>query len=192
MQPGDWKYTSKDIMHLSLLCPPPELQRDLSSVINSAVGIGLECSAPKVKTYQNPQVLELKPGTFHGGGLYPFQLRTARFIVPSIFTKIRWCRRCLTPEEVLHVCNVGDTLQETFTPTQKVKFCLDTFFLLCKVVLKVLEVVTSSLNLNSPPCPVQTNQPTAGSRKAVTCIFRNCARSTSCTHRNSTYTFSTC
>jgi hypothetical protein len=33
---------------------------------------------------------------------------------------------------------------------------------------------------------------TAGSRKAVTCIFRNCARSTSCTHRNSTYTFSTC
>jgi len=30
---------------------------------------------------------------------------------------------------------------------------------------------------------------TAGSRKAVTCIFRNCARTTSCTRRNGTHTF---
>jgi hypothetical protein len=72
-------------------------QRDLSSIINSTTGHGYPCQPPPLLPHLHD--FEIRPRTYHGHGLFPFYIRDAYYIVPSVYTPSKWCRRHLSGEE---------------------------------------------------------------------------------------------
>jgi hypothetical protein len=83
---------------------PPQVFRDMSTILNSTAEGGRERPAPGVLRVEPPRVQKLAPGLYHGFGHYPLAVRpTPSFLVPSVFTKSKWTRRCLTLHERLLV-----------------------------------------------------------------------------------------
>jgi hypothetical protein len=127
--------------------------RDLSSIINSTVSHGLPCPPPPPLT--NLAVHQLRPNTFHGGGLFPFAHRTSYFVVPSIFTISRWARRHLTAEETLLALDVSDVQIKELSSAERKMLCNDTFFLPGKTTTTILQFLATSIDQQtSPPLPV--------------------------------------
>lgn len=88
---------------------PPQVCRDMSTILNSTAEGGRERPAPCVLRVEPPRVLKLAPGLYHGFGHYPLAVRpTPAFLVPSVFTKSKWTRRGLTLHERLLVLDFPD------------------------------------------------------------------------------------
>ena len=86
--------------------PCPQLsRRDLGSVLSS-IGSGAVAPAPLIPRPWPPMVIDLRPGIFHGRGLFPCGVSVPRFICPSVFSATGWCRRALLPSELLLVFDV--------------------------------------------------------------------------------------
>ena len=118
---------------------PIVAMRDMSGVINSTAGYGLSCVPPPKITERMPKVRMLRPRTYHGGGLFPFNDRSAYFVVPSVFTKTNWCRRRLTGEETLLSLDVGDAIIAGLTSEQKARLCSDLHFIPSKTTLQIMQ-----------------------------------------------------
>jgi hypothetical protein len=123
---------------------PVAAKHDLSCIINTMVGHGLECAAPHSVVSRNPQVVHVRPRTFHGAGLFPFLDRTAYFIVPSNFSRTRWCRRHLTAEETLGSLDVGEECVHRLTSSERAVICNDTVFIPAKTVVQILRSLWKS------------------------------------------------
>jgi hypothetical protein len=78
---------------------PRAMPRDVHSVISDVV-CGQPWPRPNAVRLDNPRVLEVAPGLYHGGGLLPVDHPGGSFVVRSVFSKSKWCRRRLTKKEV--------------------------------------------------------------------------------------------
>jgi hypothetical protein len=69
----------------------------MSTILNATADGGREHQAPSSVRVEPPRVYQLAPGFYHGFGHYPLSVRpTPQFLVPSVFAKSKWARRCLT------------------------------------------------------------------------------------------------
>jgi hypothetical protein len=147
---GSWGFNfyvkSNYTWHTGLI--PPTSRQDMSCVINPTVGHGLECPPPRNTSVDHPRVIMLRPRTFHGGGLFPFGDRTGYFVVPSVFTKTKWCRRHLTADETLRSLDIGDSHTSTLMSSEKARLCKDTKFIPAKVSIQLLRGIHHLINSN--------------------------------------------
>ena len=94
----------------------PSGKRDLSSVLSATVSQGWPSTAPKTITGSDPKVVYLRPKTIHPQGLLSFLDREVFVVTQNVFSNTGWCRRRLTPDELLNALdvpgNVGDQLHE--------------------------------------------------------------------------------
>jgi hypothetical protein len=81
------------------VCVPRRLPRDVHSVVSDTAG-GKPWPKPVMARLKDPKVVELTPGVYHGGGLLPVDHLNGSFILRSVFTPTKWCRRRLTRSEV--------------------------------------------------------------------------------------------
>jgi hypothetical protein len=81
------------------VCVPRCLSRDVHSVVSDTVS-GKPWPKPATPRLATPKVWELSPGVYHGGGLLPLDHPGGAFILRSVFTPTKWCRRRLTKPEV--------------------------------------------------------------------------------------------
>ena len=125
-------------------CLPACAKRDLSSIIHATTAHGLPCPAPTELTSQSCHLI--RPGVYHGSGLFPFLCRLAYFIVPNIFTISKGCRRHLTAEETLTALDVSEDHHAKFAFHERRLVCDDTFFLPLKVTSTVLQLLSSLLD----------------------------------------------
>jgi len=79
-----------------------QAQRDLSTVVDSMISKGTPCAPPrKLNQEKELSAVELRPGTFHGRGLIPWNAAAIRVVVPGVFSPTKWIRRTLTDKERL-------------------------------------------------------------------------------------------
>ena len=116
---------------------PRTSRQDMSCIVNSTAGFGLECPPPAKMLNRNPRVLQIRPRTFHSVGLFPFGDRTAYFVVPSVYTKTKWCRRHLTAEETLSCLDVGEAQISTLSSAERARLCNDIRFIPSKVSVQI-------------------------------------------------------
>ncbi len=129
---------------------PNTTRQDLSCIINSTVGYGLECPAPAKLTPKQLKVTMLRPHTFHGGGVYPFDNRSAYFVVPSVYTKSKWCRHHLIAEETLGCLDIGEAQMSRLSSEERAKLCKDLKFIPSKVLAQILRGVNHMICSESP------------------------------------------
>jgi hypothetical protein len=111
---------------------PRALSRDVHSVVSDTVSgpphAGLEPSR-----LATPKVLELRPGVYHAGGLLSMDQPKGYFIVRSVFSATKWCRRRLTPSElatafdvpyeVIQQCSRHELASLTVHPSRAIEHC---------------------------------------------------------------------
>jgi hypothetical protein len=117
-----WNYTSECLSHVGVGgCSDAEQhvhvmartgtqysRRPLPGVIPSCVytvasdtiDSGKVAQAPSVRRLPKSVVTKVGKSIHHGGGLYPFRVREHPiFLLPTVWTHTRWCRRRLTFQE---------------------------------------------------------------------------------------------
>jgi hypothetical protein len=77
---------------------PTALPQDVHYVVSNTVG-GMACPKPSQVRLAKPQVLETRPGVYHGGRLLPLDHLKGQSVVQSIFTPSKRCQRCLNLSE---------------------------------------------------------------------------------------------
>jgi hypothetical protein len=101
-------------------------------VLGMAVKPPLPCSR-----MEKPEVTEIRPGYYHGGGLLSVNHLGGEFRVRSVFSPSRWCKRPLTPGELAVAFDI---------PHQVVNQCADVNLRdLCMHPGKALEYCARSL-----------------------------------------------
>lgn len=79
-----------------------QAKRDMSTIIDTMQSGEYPCppppSAPRTAT---PQVIEMRPWTFHFQGLLPWGVHLAWVISPNVFSTTKWCQCKLTSTEIL-------------------------------------------------------------------------------------------
>jgi hypothetical protein len=118
--------------------------RYLSSIVHSTVSHGLPCPPPPPLTHLHDFLI--RPNTYHGHGLFPFWIRDAYFVVPSVYTPSKWCRRHLTGEETVLALDISDQHIQSLTSDERKAICNDTSFIPGKVVQSFLIQVFSLLD----------------------------------------------
>jgi hypothetical protein len=96
------------------VCVPRQLIRNVHSVVSDTIS-GKPWAMPMVVRLLQPKVLELTPGVYRSGGLLPVDHLNGAFILRSVFTTTKWCRRRLTQLEVAMAFDV---------PTPIIQACL--------------------------------------------------------------------
>jgi hypothetical protein len=125
-----------------LLSPPVVAGRDLSTILNTKVE-GMPCPAPEVLPQLVRKVIEVRPNTYHGGGLLPWGCFQGKVVAPCIFSKSGWVRRKLTGGEVLKALDIPDELETSLTSSQIKTICSDSAMLPLKVTLALIDAIPS-------------------------------------------------
>jgi hypothetical protein len=114
---GQWSiyYYSKSQMTFEMTAGSAAF-RDLSSVLDPKVN-GIPCSAPgeNLDTSRRPEVIQLRPNVYHGGGLIPWVARSSFIVSPSIYSPTRWVRRRLTNQEMISVLDYSSEMFKGLT-----------------------------------------------------------------------------
>jgi hypothetical protein len=125
----------------------PFSHRDLSSILDSKIG-GIPCpSPPSLSDHRTPQVWQLRPNTFHGGGLLPWNARNPFVIAPCVYSPTGWVRRRLCHSEFGNILDVPEQLRRSLAPTLMSRLIEDTSF----VPEHVLVLVLDWLKLDASP-----------------------------------------
>jgi hypothetical protein len=98
---------------------PVSIPRDLSTVVDDMVELGVKWHPPRVTRPEPPRVLQLRPKLFHGFGLYPVLPQEPQFLVPSVFSPSGWVIRRLTLVERLLVMDFSDSLSRKMRPSDQ-------------------------------------------------------------------------
>jgi hypothetical protein len=77
----------------------------MHSVVSDTIG-GTASSKPRLAWLPTPQVVELKPGVYHAGGLLPLDHVKGWFGVWSVYTASKWCVQRLTGSELTSAFDV--------------------------------------------------------------------------------------
>jgi hypothetical protein len=120
--------------------PPdsPSGFRDLTSVLDSRIS-GMPVPAPSQasRNSETPRVLQLRPNTFFGGGILPWNLRDVFAIAPCIYSPTGWMRRQLSNKEMFDVLDIPENLHRELTVSQANTLIQDTTFIPLKVLLRL-------------------------------------------------------
>ncbi len=143
---------------------PLSATQDLSCIVNTTLGHGLPCPPPIKLATTTPKVLQIRPGMFHGSGLFPFLNRRAYFVVPNIFSTTKWCRRHFSSEETLGALDISEDHLLSLASHERAELCHDTTFLPSKSVVQLLRSLwqtldrsPATLTLPSTPLNVQAD-----------------------------------
>lgn len=111
---------------------PRALPRDVHSVISDTIA-GPGHAPLEPSRLVRPEVFEILPGLYHGGGLLPVDHPRGQFVVRSVFTPTKWCRRRLTPSElatafdvpheIIQQCSHQELLSLTVHPSRGLEHC---------------------------------------------------------------------
>jgi len=131
--------------------------RDLCVIVDSKLG-GVPCPPPvKLKTAVRPDVISLRPGTYHAGGLYPISKGPCRLIVPSVFSPTGWVRRKLSGKELCAAQDIAEEQFDKLSSKEIAELCQGEVFPL-KVALVALDdvVLRKTLTWASEPVDKRT------------------------------------
>jgi hypothetical protein len=117
------------------VCVPKCLARDVYLVVSDTVS-GRPCPKPVSARLIPPTVLEVSPGLYHSGGLLPADHTSGAFVVCSIFTATKWCRRRLTKAKlamafdiskpIIQECSASELALVTRHPSWALEHCAKT------------------------------------------------------------------
>jgi hypothetical protein len=96
------------------VCVPRCLSRDVHSVVSDTVS-GQPWAKPEASRLSHPKVLELTPGVYHGGGLLDVDHPNGSFLLRSVFTPTKWCRRRLTKTEIAMAFDIPSPIIQACT-----------------------------------------------------------------------------
>ncbi len=122
----------------------PQVKHDASIILNATVTGGRPVAAPLALTGNDsraPFLLELRPNTFHGGGLIPWGAKPFWVLTPNIYSSTKWCVRRLTQEETLYSRDVSHEMVRSLKPKDLATLNADLTFIparVCKVFLDSL------------------------------------------------------
>jgi hypothetical protein len=112
-----WVRRAGETQHPEEVLVPKALARDVHSVVSDTVA-GRACAALKPVRLAVPSVHELRPGVYHGGGLLPVDQPNGQFIVRSVYTPTRWCRRRLTKPELATAFDIPHAVIQACRPAE--------------------------------------------------------------------------
>jgi hypothetical protein len=104
---------------LSGIAAPARVPREVSSVCQDHY-FGIDTPPQLSRRHNNPVVVCVSPGVFHGDGLYPMtRSRSPYFLLRSKYAASGWCKRRLRVDEILQVHNVNDVICKRMTLQQR-------------------------------------------------------------------------
>jgi hypothetical protein len=126
--------------------------RDLTSVLDPKVN-GIPCPAPgaNLDAARHPQVIQLRPNVYHGGGLIPWSARSSYIVAPSIYSPTRWVRRRLTNLEMGSLLDYSAETIKGLSQNQLSSVVKDTGTIPQKVLVKALDIVDFSIWARESP-----------------------------------------
>lgn len=128
----------------------PVTFRDLSSVLDSqAYGTPVPPPATALLHSSRPQVLQLRPNTFHGRGLIPWVSRSFFVIAPSIYSPTKWVRRRCSNLEMSRIFDIPEFVLQSLSKSQTQGLLTDVSVLPQKPLLRILDLF--SLSHPTPP-----------------------------------------
>jgi len=109
---GSWDINVYRKTHLSPIGPLASVgSHDLSTVFDTKLQ-GIPCPPPSEIKSSFPQVVQVRPNTFHGGGLLPWGSRRDFVIAPCIFSPTNWVRRRVHGREMLKILDIPDVFAD--------------------------------------------------------------------------------
>jgi hypothetical protein len=97
-------------LKLSGLTAPARARREVSSVCQYH-HFGMYSPPQLSRQHNNPVVVCVSPGVFHGDGLYPMtRSRSPYFLLRSKYAVSGWCKRRLRVDELSQVYDVNDVI----------------------------------------------------------------------------------
>ena len=121
--------------------------RDLNSVVDPKVS-GYPCPAPRTAPLGNPQVVQIRPNTYHVGGLYPSSALTPRFVAPCVFSQTGWVRRYLSGREMCEVLDVPPDVRDSLSSGEISTICKESV-VPGKVATKMVDLASSWILMRS-------------------------------------------
>jgi hypothetical protein len=101
---------------------------DLKSVMKSTIE-GRPCPPPLTTCLASPSVVELRPNTFHGSGILPWQNRNCFVITPSVFSPTSWVRRWISDQEWSSILDLPGIFLQQSSSKERRYIIEDTTFL---------------------------------------------------------------
>jgi hypothetical protein len=124
--------------------------RDLSTILNTKLE-GMPCPQPSPVNDTERRVVEVRPKTYHGGGLLPWGSFDAKVIAPSIFSPTGWVRRQLSGSEVLKALDIPDEVETILTSKQVKTICQDASLVPLKVIIWLVDALPGAAAKGSTP-----------------------------------------
>jgi hypothetical protein len=126
--------------NLAIIKPAPVAGRDLSTILNTKQE-GMPCPKPATVPTSHQQVIQLRPNTFHGGGLLPWGGFRLKIVAPCIFSQTGWVRRQLSGSEMLRALDVPEEMETELKSNQIRQICADVDMIPLKVTVSILDAL---------------------------------------------------
>ncbi len=140
---GEWNfhvYKRPDAEALASLSPLPP--RDLSGILNIKAH-GIPCRPPAVQDLNPGKVVSLSKGLYHGGGLYPINIKELRVVTPCVFSPTGWVKRKVTGRELCLIKDIPEDIVDSLPASKIAAICQDTSTLPLKVALRFLDLLVN-------------------------------------------------
>jgi hypothetical protein len=126
--------------------------RDMSSILETHTsGIPVPAPTTAMSDATLPKVVQLRPNTYHGGGLMPWVARSAFVIAPYIFSPTKWVRRRCSLVEQGEIFDYPTEVMKRLTSLQIRALISDTSILPQRVLLRILDLITIVAHSDSDP-----------------------------------------
>lgn len=135
---GSWTfyhYASHEDYQLQVINSRPLW--DLRSVSTSTLE-GRPCPPPMTTYLASPTVVQLRPNTFNGSGILPWQNRNCFVITPSVFSSILWVRRWISDQEWFSILDIPDVFLQQLSSKEQRCIIEDTTFVPLGEIFKLL------------------------------------------------------
>ncbi len=166
---GSWDFNLYSRRSINSFSIQPEASRTLICMLDSKGSPGgVPCSPPFKVRLRVPQLLPLRPFTYHCEGLFPWNQRRCLIVAPSCHSKTGWSRRRLSGSEMLRVLDVPLSVEPLLCSAQIKSICNDVSFTPIKCILAFMDsllrlfslepsgFLASVVSSHSPPIAVMT------------------------------------
>jgi len=120
--------------------PPKSAGRDMLSIVNSRKE-GTPCPPPRDVKAKHPEVIRLRPNTYHSEGLYPVSAGNVQVVAPCVFSPTKWVRRKLSGLEMCRVKDIPDEVTNSLTSKEISVIVKDVAVVPLKVMWSILSWV---------------------------------------------------
>jgi hypothetical protein len=120
----------------------PTSYHDMSSILDSRTA-GIPCPPPHISTSHDalPRVIQLRPNTYHGGGLMPWCARSCFVVTPCVYSPSGWVRRRCTQQELASIFDIPGVLKTSLSPNLIKTLINDTSILPSKIIASFLDLI---------------------------------------------------